>query len=96
MLYVSVSLRSGTGEFQRTQELQRLQAQTEDYKQQIKVYNTLNKKYLEEEATDDEQKVYEELMSKLNLLQDTAKDEKEKLEQGWLFQLGNKEKVQNI
>lgn len=79
MLYVSVSLRTGTGEFQRTQEMQRLQAQTEDYKQQIKVYNTLNQKYLEEEASEDEQKVYEELMDKLTLLQDNAKDEKEKL-----------------
>ncbi|MDZ4661166.1 MAG: hypothetical protein SGJ18_06050 [Pseudomonadota bacterium] len=79
MLYVSVSLRSGTGEFQRTQEMQRLQAQTEDYKQQIKVYNTLNDQYLKEEASEDEQKVYAELIGKLNLLQETAKDEKENL-----------------
>ena len=81
LLYVSVSLRSGTGEFQRTQEMQRLQAQTEDYKQQIKVYNTLNNQYLKEDASEDEQKVYHELMSKLDLLQETAKDEKEKLSQ---------------
>lgn len=81
LLYVVASLRQGTFGFQQQMEFERLSQEAEDLKQQIKVYDTLKEGYLKEQASKDEQQVYDELMDKLDLLQDEAKTEKEKLRQ---------------
>lgn len=79
LLYVVASLRSGTSGIQNLLENQKLKAQAEDYKKQIQAYNALKDDYLEKDAGDQEKKMYEELMSKLTLLQDEAVKEKNTL-----------------
>ena len=79
LLYVTSSLRNGTNEVQQNLENRKVMAEAEDLRQQIKVYNTLKENYLEKEASKDEQQVYAELMNKLELLQDDAKEEKNDL-----------------
>ena len=88
MLFVTVSLRSGTDGIKQRLDYQKLQAETEDLKEQNRVYNTLKDSYLEAQATKDEQKVYQELMDKLSLLKGEAKTEKEQLR----FQAAENEK----
>ena len=80
LLYVVASLRSGTSSVQNMIENQKLKAEAQDYKKQIQAYNALKDDYLEKEASEDEAKMYEELMSKLSLLQEEAKEEKKQLE----------------
>jgi len=75
LLYVVASLRSGTAGIQRQIELKKMTAEAADLKQQIQVYNTLKKEYLEKEASKDEEDTYNELMDKLNLLQDEQRKE---------------------
>lgn len=79
LLYVSASLRSGSFGVQKEQEYQKIKAEVEDLRQQIKVYNTLKENYLQTGATQEEQQVYTELMDKLVLLKEEAKEEKENL-----------------
>lgn len=79
MLYVIASLRSGTANLQGRVEYQRLAMETEDLRQQNKVYEALKDDYLGNQASQSESKVYEELMEKLSLLRDKAKQEKEDL-----------------
>ena len=79
LLYVTASLKQGTASLQQNIENANLKQQLTDLKQQIKVYNTLKEDYLTEDASNDEQKTYKELMGKLNLLQDDAKNEKDAL-----------------
>lgn len=81
MMYVVASLRTGTEGMQQKVAYQRLAMETEDLREQTKVYNTLKDDYLEKQASEDEQKVYAELMKKLTLLQDDARKEKEDLRQ---------------
>lgn len=78
-LYVTASMRSGSFGVQKEQEYQKIKAEVEDLKQQIKVYNTLKNNYLQTGATQEEQSVYTELMDRLVLLQEEAKTEKEEL-----------------
>lgn len=80
LLYVVGSLRTGTSSVQNMIEHQKLKAESQDLKKQIQAYNALKDDYLEKEASDDEAKMYEELMSKLSLLQDEAHEEKRQLE----------------
>ncbi len=80
LLYVVGSLRSGTSSVQNMIEHQKLKAEAQDYKKQIQAYNALKDDYLDKEASADEAKMYEELMSKLSLLQDEAHEEKRQLE----------------
>ena len=79
LLYVAASLKQGTTGAQQAQEYKRLAKEAEELRQQIKVYNTLKQDYVDNGATDEEQQVYKELMNKLTLLQDDAKDEKDRL-----------------
>lgn len=81
LLYVTASLRAGTFSIQKHIEFQKIKAENNDLKQQIQVYSTLKDDYLQTGASQDEQATYEELMNKLSLLQEEAKDEKEKLRQ---------------
>ncbi len=78
LMYVASSLRNGSAGVQQQAEYRQMAKRAEDLEQQIKVYNTLKDKQLQV-AGDEEKKVYEKLMSKLTLLRDEAKDEKESL-----------------
>lgn len=80
LLYVVASLRSGTSSVQQLIEQKRLKAETQDLKKQLQAYNALKDQYLEQEASEEESKMYEELMGKLTLLQDEAQAEKTALE----------------
>jgi outer membrane protein OmpA-like peptidoglycan-associated protein len=80
LLYVSASLRQGTDGIRQHIENKRLAQEAADLKQQIQVYETLKQDYLAKQASQEEQATYEELMSKLSLLQEEAKEEKSKLE----------------
>lgn len=81
LLYVTASLRSGTNGVQSEQLRQEALAEAADLREQIRVYNTLRNDYLEKGASPEEQQMYEGLMDKLVLLQEEAKDEKNKLRQ---------------
>ncbi|HXH30805.1 MAG TPA: hypothetical protein VNJ01_08320 [Bacteriovoracaceae bacterium] len=78
MMYVVSSLRSGTNSIQKHLEQQKMNRENDDLRAQIKAYDTLKDAALQDESQD-EQKVYKELMDKLSLLQDEAKEEKNKL-----------------
>ncbi len=79
LLYVVANLRSGTFSVQKNAEYQSLTKQVEDLKQQLEVYNTLKQDYLNRGATQQEKELYSELMGKLDLLKEEAKDEKDAL-----------------
>ncbi|OQW50868.1 MAG: hypothetical protein A4S09_11115 [Proteobacteria bacterium SG_bin7] len=79
LMYVYAAVTSGTNNIQQQMEFQKLTQEAEDLRQQIKVYNTLKEEYVQNEATEQEQQAYKELMGKLDLLQDQAKAEKDEL-----------------
>jgi hypothetical protein len=79
LLYVVSGLRNGTYGLQKGLEYKELAKKAEDLEQQIKVYNTLKDNYLEKKAKKEEQVVYEELMNKLDLLQEERKVERNNL-----------------
>ena len=81
LLYVTASLKQGTDGIQKNIEYKQVLKENADLKQQIQAYESLKSDYLQHQASADEQSSYEELMGKLNLLQDQAKDEKNKLRQ---------------
>lgn len=78
MMYVVASLRSGTSTIYERLERQQIARENENLRAQMKAYDALKEKALAKES-DEEQQVYNELMDKLNLLQDEARDEKNKL-----------------
>lgn len=78
MMYVVASLRSGTNSIQQRLEKQKVARENEDLRAQMKAYDTLKDQAIAQE-TQDEQEVYKELMQKLDLLQENAKEEKNKL-----------------
>ncbi len=80
LLYVTASLRQGTDGIRQHIDNQQLSKENEDLKQQLKVYDSLKQNYLATQATQDEQQTYENLMSKLKLLQDEANVEKTNLQ----------------
>jgi chromosome segregation ATPase len=79
LLYVTASLRTGTSGLQAQVENKKLTMQVDDLKNQLKMYDSVKKDYLNQEATPDEAQQYNELMDKLSLLQEEAHDEREKL-----------------
>ncbi|NQZ01941.1 MAG: hypothetical protein HRT45_14860 [Bdellovibrionales bacterium] len=79
LLYVVSSLRSGSFSIQKQIEYNRMAKENKDLKEQIEVYSTLKDDYLQTGASQKEQQVYEQLMDKLKLLKEEAKDEKDKL-----------------
>ena len=84
LLYVMSSLRSGTTGLQQQIEKERLTQKVEDLSNQLQVYNTLKKEHLQEAATPEEEKLYQGLMGRLDLLKEDAKTEKDKLRQAAL------------
>lgn len=55
--------------------------EVQDLKNQLKMYDSIKKDYLKKEASQTEADQYAELMDKLTLLKEEAKDEKERLRQ---------------
>lgn len=81
LLYVTASLRTGTDGLKNQIENQKLMTQVSDLQSQLKMYESIKKDYLQNEAPKDEIQEYTELMDKLTLLQEEAKDEKDRLRQ---------------
>lgn len=79
LLFVVANLRSGTGAIMSQTQVQTMKAENDDLKKQIKAYEALRDGYLKEGASQDEVKVYQELMGKLTLLEDEAKSERKEL-----------------
>jgi myosin heavy subunit len=78
MLYVVATLRSGTFGVEKNAEYKRISKEAEDLREQIRVYNTLRDEQVAK-GTEQEQQTYNNLMDKLKLLQDEAKNEKDAL-----------------
>lgn len=79
LLYVTASLRTGTHTLQQQIQKQQLVQRAENAENQIKAYNNLKDNYLETSATEKEQKMYEQLMGKLDLLQEKNHEEASEL-----------------
>jgi myosin heavy subunit len=79
LLYVTASLRQGTDGIRQFLDNKQLTKENQDLKQQLKVYESLKQDYLETQAAQGEQETYDMLMKKLDLLQDEASQEKNKL-----------------
>ncbi len=80
MMFVGTSLRTGTQGIQQQIEHQELEKKNEELQEQLRVYNNLRDESLQQVGTQ-EQEVYQKLISKLSLLQEEAKDEKNQLRQ---------------
>jgi len=94
LLYVTASLRTGTNGIQQQIQNQRLSMEVQDLKNQLKMYDSVKNEYLQSQASPAEDQQYKELMDKLTLLKDEAKDEKERL-QNEALQNGKKEEALN-
>lgn len=81
LLYVTASLRTGTDGIRAQAENQKLTMKVQDLENQLKMYESIKQNYIEKQATKTEQQEYVELMDKLELLKEEAKDENEKLRQ---------------
>lgn len=79
LLYVTASLRTGTSGLQAQVENTKLSMQVQDLQNQLKMYDSVRKDYLDQDASTDETRQYNELMDKLSLLQEEAKDERSKI-----------------
>jgi myosin heavy subunit len=79
-IYVGSTLKQGSRSFEQNQDKQMLKNQIVDLQQQLKVYENLKDDQVKQ-ADPAEAKLYEDLMGKLDLLQDDAKTEKETLRQ---------------
>ncbi len=80
LLYVVASVRSGTSHVKSHAEYQKIVRERDALLEEIRVYNTMKDDYLSR-SNQSEQANYEELMSKLDLLQEDAKREKDELRQ---------------
>ncbi len=79
LLYVTTSLRTGTDGMRSEIENKKLTQKVQDLQNQIKAYDSIKKDYLSQEASPKEAQQYNELMDKLSLLKEEAKDEKNRL-----------------
>ena len=78
LLYVVASVRTGTSNIKSNAEYMAVARERDALKEEIKAYNTLKDDYLSK-SNASEQKSYDELMDKLVLLKEEAKQEKEQL-----------------
>jgi hypothetical protein len=78
-LYIVAGIKSNTHSIQKNQEYKRVMELNADLKQQLETYNTVQKDYLDKQASQGEVEVYKNLMGKLDLLQEKAKEEKDDL-----------------
>ncbi len=81
LLYVVSSLRNGTESIKNQMEYQQILMEAQDYREQNRVYNALKNNFLDTQANQEEKRLYEELITKLDLLEDEAKTEKNRLSQ---------------
>jgi len=81
LLYVTASLKSEATNFSKRAQSEAQAHEIAELKEQLTVYETLKKDYLEQKATPKDQKIYQDLMSKLSLLQEESRKEKEGLRQ---------------
>lgn len=79
LLYVTASLRTGTDAIKAQVENQKLTMQVEELRSQLKMYEQIKSDYLQKSASKDEMDEYNELMDKLTLLKEEAKNDQEKL-----------------
>lgn len=84
LLYVTASLRTGTDALKGQIENQKLTMKVEELENQLKMYESVKTDYMQKEAPKDEVQEYQELMDKLTLLEEEAKDEKTRLAQASL------------
>ena len=81
ILYVVASLRSGASGVNSATENKKLKIQIQDLENQLKTYESVKDQYIQQQASKDEKDEYNELMDKLTLLQEEAKNEKDNLTQ---------------
>ncbi len=81
ILYVVASLRSGAEGMNNATENKKLKVQVQDLQNQLKTYESVKEQYIQNQASKDEKDEYTELMDKLTLLQEEAKNEKNRLNQ---------------
>ena len=81
LLYVFASLQMGTSGMKQQLENQSLKQQVAELQNQMKIYEQIKDDYLQQQASQDEMQEYTELMDKLTLLKEEAKDEKDRLKQ---------------
>ncbi len=81
ILYVVASLRSGAEGVNSATENKKLRVQVQDLQNQLKTYESVKEQYIQTQANKDEKDEYVELMDKLTLLQEEAKNEKNRLNQ---------------
>lgn len=79
ILYVIASLRSGADGVNNATENKKLKVQIQDLQNQLKTYESVKEQYIQNQASRDEKGEYVELMDKLTLLQEEAKNEKDDL-----------------
>lgn len=79
-LYVVATLKTGSQGVQQGVELKALSEENEKLKDQLRTYESLKEGYIEEGASDDEMRNYNQLMGQLDLLQEEANNEKQILE----------------
>ncbi len=79
LLYVVSSLRSGADGVNNATENKKLKVQIQDLQNQLKTYESVKNQYMQSQADKSEKDEYAELMDKLSLLQEEAKNEKENL-----------------
>ncbi len=81
LLYVVSSLKSGASDVNNATENKKLKVQVLDLQNQLKTYESVKEQYLQTQASKSEKDEYSELMDKLTLLQEEAKNEKDNLTQ---------------
>lgn len=79
ILYVVASLRSGADGMSSATENKKLKVEIQDLQNQLKTYESVKEQYIQKQASKDEKDEYNELMDKLTLLKEEAKNEKENL-----------------
>jgi predicted nucleic acid-binding Zn-ribbon protein len=79
LLYVTASLRTGTDAIKAQVDNRKLTMEVEELKSQLAMYENVKNNYMEKNASQDEQQEYQELMDKLTLLQEDAKDDSDRL-----------------
>ncbi|MCM2321723.1 MAG: hypothetical protein NDJ90_00500 [Oligoflexia bacterium] len=79
LLYVIANLRSGAQMIVSHTAMKNAKVEADALRKQIQAYEAVRDGYLQEGATEDEVQVYQELMGKLNLLEDEAKQKSKDL-----------------
>ena len=79
LLYTVSSLRTSTQNLLNLEQVRQIQAENEDLKQQLKVYEVQKDHYLQTKASQKEQQNYDELIQHLSLLQNNIQNENQQL-----------------